>query len=103
MGFAECQVVRLPGSDRAKESGRAVSRLGVSWPLLTAPAALPDAPSATHRVVGSIEFRSLARCIDLLAGTRNGPTTIDRLHSRHDPSEIFGDGEITAHQFLQNS
>src|ERR1700693_6051602 len=46
---------------------------------------------------------TMARCIDLLAGTRNGPTAIDRFHPRHDPSEIFGDGEITAHQFLQAS
>src|SRR6266436_4397200 len=46
---------------------------------------------------------TMARCINLLAGTRNGPTAIDRLHSRHDPSEIFGDREITAHQFLQAS
>ena len=46
---------------------------------------------------------TMARCIDLLAGTRNGPTAIDGLHPRHDPSEIFGDGEITAHQFLQAS
>ena len=38
----------------------------------------------------------MTRCIDLLAGTRNGPTTIVRPHSRPDPSEIFGDGEITA-------
>src|SRR6266404_8261904 len=40
---------------------------------------------------------TMARCIDLLAATRNGPTAIDGLHPRHDPSEIFGDGEITAH------
>jgi hypothetical protein len=52
-GSAECQAVRLPGSDRSKESGRAVSRPGVSCPPPTAPAALPDASSAAHRVVGS--------------------------------------------------
>jgi hypothetical protein len=31
------------------------------------------------------------------------PTPIDRLHLRHDPSEIFGDGQITEHDFLQTS
>src|SRR5271156_5105207 len=41
--------------------------------------------------------------IDLLAATRNGPTAIDGLHPGHDPSQIFGDGEITAHQFLEAS
>src|SRR5882724_6218217 len=46
---------------------------------------------------------TMARCIDLLAGTSNGPTPIDRLHPRHDPALIFRDGEITAHQFLQGS
>src|ERR1700730_16917828 len=48
-------------------------------------------------------FGTMPRCIDLLAGTRNGPTAIDRFHPRHDPYEIFGDGEITTHQFLQTS
>src|SRR6202047_2624403 len=48
-------------------------------------------------------LRTMASCIDLLAGTRNGPTAIDGLHPRHNPSEVFGDGEITAHQFLQTS
>src|ERR1700730_3386681 len=46
---------------------------------------------------------TMARCIYLLAGTRNGPTAIDGLHPRHDPYQIFGDGEITAHQFLQTA
>src|ERR1700686_5016107 len=46
---------------------------------------------------------TMARCIDLLAGARNGPTAIDGLHPCHDPYQIFGDGEITAHQFLQTS
>jgi hypothetical protein len=41
--------------------------------------------------------------VNLLAGARNGPTAIDGLHPRHDPYEIFGDGEITTHQFLQAS
>src|SRR5258708_24397348 len=43
----------------------------------------------------------MTRRIDLLAGTRNTPTTIDRLHSAHHSSEIFADGQITARQFLQ--
>jgi hypothetical protein len=38
---------------------------------------------------------TMARCIHLLAGTRNSPTAIDGLHPRHDPSENFGHGEIT--------
>jgi len=45
----------------------------------------------------------MARCIDLLADTRDGPTPIDGLHPGHDPAEILGDGQITAHQFLQGS
>jgi hypothetical protein len=45
----------------------------------------------------------MARGIHLLAGTRNGPTAIDGLHPRHDPHEIFADGEITTHQLLQAS
>src|SRR6202042_3454216 len=48
-------------------------------------------------------LRTMARCIDLLAGTRNGPTAIDGFYPGHDPREIFGDGQITAHQFLQGS
>src|SRR6202522_2137311 len=44
---------------------------------------------------------AMARCIDLLGATGNSPTAIDRLHPGHDPSQIFGDGQITAHQFLQ--
>src|ERR1700691_1126698 len=46
---------------------------------------------------------TMARCINLFAGARNRPTPVDRLHPRHDPSEVFGDGEITALQFLQTS
>src|SRR5207237_537976 len=46
---------------------------------------------------------TMARCIDLLAGTRNGSTAIAALHPRHYQSETFGDGQITAHQFLQAS
>ena len=45
----------------------------------------------------------MARRIDLLATTRNGPTAIDGLHPGHDLGEISGDGQITAHQFLQGS
>src|SRR6266404_8634187 len=48
-----------------------------------------------------VDFReplgTMARCIDLLAGTRDGPTAIDGLHPSHNPAEISGDGEITAH------
>src|SRR6266851_6967278 len=46
---------------------------------------------------------TMAWCIDLLAGARNTPAAIDGLHPRHDPHEIFRDGQITAHQFLQGS
>ncbi len=60
---------------------------------------------AAHPRFGDLRqpLGTMARCIDLLAGTRNGPTAIDGLHPGHDPGEIFGDGQITAHQFLQGS
>src|SRR5713101_3973298 len=45
----------------------------------------------------------MAGCIDLLAGTGNGPAAVQRLHSRHDSSKIFRNREITTHQFLQRS
>src|ERR1700747_416323 len=46
---------------------------------------------------------TMTSCIDLLTGARNGPTSIDGLHPRHDSPEILGDGQITAHQLLQRS
>src|SRR4030081_1754437 len=45
----------------------------------------------------------MAWSIDLLAGTRNTPTAINRLYSGHDSYEIFADGQITACQFLQRT
>ena len=45
----------------------------------------------------------MARCIDLLAAARDGPTAVDGFYSSHHPAEILGDGQITAHQFLQGS
>src|SRR6202034_2151958 len=48
-------------------------------------------------------FGAMAWRIDLLAATRNGPTAINGLHPSHDSYQIFGDGEITAHQFFQTS
>ena len=45
----------------------------------------------------------MTRRIDLLAGTRNTPAAIDRLHSAHDSCEIFADGQIAACQFLQHA
>src|SRR5258708_33332881 len=43
----------------------------------------------------------MTRRIDLLAGTRNTPTTIDRLHSAHHSSEIVADGQIAARKSLE--
>ena len=43
----------------------------------------------------------MARCIDLLASTGNGPAPIHRLEPIHHSGEIFGDRQITAGQFLQ--
>src|SRR4029077_6694925 len=48
-------------------------------------------------------LHTMLRRIDLLAGASNAPTAIDRLDPGHHPSEVFGDREITAHQFLQAS
>src|SRR6185437_6781641 len=48
-------------------------------------------------------LRTMARCIDLLATTRNRPTAVQRLHPRHDPCDIFAEGKITAHQLLEGS
>src|SRR5271169_3965803 len=46
---------------------------------------------------------TMAGGIDLLAGTGNSPTAVQRLHSRHHSSEIFGNRQITAHQLFQSS
>src|SRR5258708_40085556 len=45
----------------------------------------------------------MGRSVNLLAGTRDGPTAIDGFHSSHHPGEIWGDGQITANQLLQGS
>jgi hypothetical protein len=37
----------------------------------------------------------MARCIDLLAGTRNTPAAIAGLHPGHDSCQIFADGQIS--------
>src|SRR5262249_43131357 len=41
--------------------------------------------------------------IHLLAATRDRPAAIDGLDSGHDPAQVPGDGQITAHQLLQSS
>src|SRR5258705_4955274 len=46
-------------------------------------------------------LRAIARRIDLLAGTGNGPTAVHRFEARHHPSHIAADGQITARQLLQ--
>src|SRR4029077_12568807 len=46
---------------------------------------------------------AVARCIHLLAGTRNRPTSIDGLQSTPHPRYISRDGQVTAGQFLQSS
>src|SRR5208282_890213 len=48
-------------------------------------------------------FGTMARRVDLLAGTRNAPTAIDGLHPGHDAGQIFADGQIAACQFFDRS
>src|SRR5580658_2389279 len=113
---AECPAVPLTGSDQSQESDRAVSpgcvflALGQQLPphLLTHRTqriqllVVKLGPPAYSRFRDLPQPRgTMARRIDLLAATRNGPTAIDRLHPGHDWSEIFGEGQITAHQFFQ--
>src|SRR5258707_4597135 len=54
-----------------------------------------------------VDFReplgTMVRSVNLLAGTRDGPTAIDGFHSRHHPGEISGDCQITANLLLQGS
>ena len=61
--------------------------------------------STTHAGLGQF-FQpggAVVRGIDLLAGTGNGPTAIQPFEAIHHPGEIFGDGQITAGQFLQRA
>src|SRR5271170_5180913 len=99
-GSAKSQAVRLTGSDREQIPPHLLTHHPQRIELLV----VKLCPPAHSRFTDLPEpLGTMARCIDLLAGTRNGPTAIDGLHPRHDPSEILGDREITAHQFLQAS
>jgi hypothetical protein len=48
-------------------------------------------------------FCPIARCVHLLAGTRNRPTPVDRFQATHHACQIPRDRQITARQFLQSS
>src|SRR6187397_2067826 len=48
-------------------------------------------------------FRAMTQGVDLLAGTGNGPTSIDRFDASHRPREISSNRQVAACQFLQGS
>src|SRR2546421_2539386 len=45
-------------------------------------------------------FGTMSRSVDLLAGTGNAPTSVQRFQATHDPHEVFGDGEIAARELF---
>src|SRR4029077_1280853 len=48
-------------------------------------------------------FRTIAWCVDLLAGTGNGPASVESFQAIHHPREISSDGQVAACQFPQSS
>jgi hypothetical protein len=48
-------------------------------------------------------FGAMARCVNLLTRTGNGPASVDGLQATHHPREIFGDRQIATRQFLHRS
>ncbi len=53
---------------------------------------------------GFLDFRNpfgtMARCVNLLVGTGNGPTSVQSFQTNQAPREIFGAGQIAARQLL---
>ena len=52
-------------------------------------------PADGYDFLGTLQlaepFGTMARCVNLLAGTGDGPASVDRLQATHHPREIFGD------------
>src|SRR5260370_42643749 len=61
--------------------------------------------SAAHAGFGDLAepFRTLAWCVDLLAGTGNGPASVKGLQTIHHRREISSDRPPAACQFRQSS
>ena len=59
--------------------------------------------SATHSSLGNLAepLGTIARRIDLFAGTRDSPASIQRLEARHDSNQISADRQVTSRQFLE--
>src|SRR5262249_51093481 len=109
--------VKPRGSDRSRESAAAASPRSAYDSPRAVRDALADATQPRRQTAG-IEFRPamhtffhqllepfrpVAKCIDLLAGTGNPPTPIDRFYACHHSGEIPSDRQVRACQFSQST